>query len=60
MRVNLDQLIETAGVTPPHNPLHQITLRAFGARNREIARQTRLFKELFCEGDEELLQGEKI
>lgn len=35
-------------------------LRAFKARNREIARQTRLFRELFCEGDEELLQGEKI
>ena len=32
-------------------------LRAFKARNREIARQTRLFKELFCAGDEELLQG---
>lgn len=35
-------------------------LRAFKARNREISRQTRLFKELFCEGDEELLQGEGL
>lgn len=35
-------------------------LRAFKARNREIARQTRLFKELFCAGDEELLKGEGL
>ena len=46
MLVNLDQLTEAAGVTPPHN--------------REIARQTRLFEKLFCAGDEELLQGEGL
>ena len=139
MLINLDQLIEAAGEITPHNPLYQITirafdnnghvpmrvvleigglpfalkvlgrvlplsddrvvefkrrceqgvlsrddgsysawavasamceyvtlttkakhgpLRAFKARNQEIARQTRLFKELFCAGDEELLKGE--
>ena len=35
-------------------------LCAFKARNREIARQTRLFKELFCGGAEELLKGEGL
>lgn len=45
MLVNLDQLIEAAGEITPHNPLYQITIRAFKTRNREIGqRQTRLFE----------------
>lgn len=31
------------------------SLRAFKARNREIAYQTKIFKELFCDGDEKVL-----
>lgn len=40
----------TLEVKEKHGPL-----RAFKARNREISYQTKMFKELFCEGDEKVL-----
>lgn len=40
----------TLEVKEKHGPL-----RAFKARNREIAYQTKIFKELFCDGDEKVL-----
>ena len=40
----------TNGVRIMHGPL-----RAFKARNIEIAYQTKIFKELFCDGDEKVL-----
>ena len=36
------------------------TFRAFKSRNREIAYQTKIFKELFCEGDEKVLTLDDI